>query len=159
MSTTSPDTSLPKEIDRILKCNWYDNTSGIWACYPKDGFTWRPRNIILLNALPLNAFLGPTRLDVYPVSTDALLNTLANLNLPMNYKCYIGHRPTIDIITKYLGPINCTRGMYAYTPDTDLIVAFVLRSRPNSSGVDVNVDVSDLLTYVIIPSLLYTSYS
>jgi len=138
-----------KDIDHILMCNWYNSTNGTWACFPSDGYEWRPRNVILLNALPLNAFNSRIRLDIIPVQDiSALLNTLKDL--PHNYKCYIGHTPTSLLIRKYI-PVDCTRGMYTYSHD-DLLIAFVLKTRTPTSGVDANVDINDLLAYVIIPS-------
>ena len=133
----------------MLKCNWVD-ANGNWSCIANDGYTWHPRRVVLLNSFPLNAFSSPVDVKIYPVNTVSLLDTLSKI--PMHdYKCFIGHKPTADLLTKYLPSINCIRGMYTYNGD-DLLIAFVLKTRPNTSGVDVNVDVSDLLAYVIVPS-------
>jgi len=102
----------------------------------------------LLNSLPLNAFSTPVDVKIYPVDTSSLLDTLSKIL--HNYACFIGHSATASLIAKYI-PVKCTRDVYKYTPGDDLLIAFVLKSRPNV-GADVNVDVSDLLTYVIVPS-------
>jgi len=138
-----------KDIDHILMCNWYNSTSGTWACFPSDGFTWQPRSVVLLNALPLNAFNSRVRVDIAPVNTAALLDILSKIPLH-SYRCFIGHPATAALINKYI-PVKCIRDVYKFAPGDDLLIAFVLKSRPNV-GADVNVDVSDLLSYVIIPS-------
>ena len=146
MNTTN---GIPDDVLHILTCNWVD-ANGNWSCFANDGFTWRPRNIVLLNALPLNAFNSRVRVDIVPVDTSVLLNTLKDL--PMhNYKCFIGHPPTSLLLKKYI-PVDCTRGMYTYHSHDDLIIAFVLKTRPSATGADVNVTLDDLLSYVIVPS-------
>jgi hypothetical protein len=143
--------NLPLEIIHRLVCNWYEETTG-WACIATDGyFEWRPLRVIILNSLPLNAFSAPTDLRIYPVNTERLLELLATL--PHDYKCFVGHQPTSSLIEKSI-PTKCTRTTYTYNRDDDILVAFVLKTRPAVSGTDIDVKTSDLAAYVIVPSPL-----
>jgi hypothetical protein len=142
--------NLPIEIVHHLLCNWYEETRG-YSCTTDGFFEWRPLRIAILNALPLNAFLHPIDLKIYPTDARKLLEFLASIPLH-NYSCFIGHLPTAAIITKYL-PIKCERGVYAYNTN-DILIAFTLKSRPNISGADIDVDIDDLNAYIILPSPL-----
>jgi hypothetical protein len=145
--------NLPIEVVRLLKCNWYEETTG-YSCIALDGFfEWRPLRVTILNALPLNAFQLPVDLKIYPTDASKLLGFLASMPLH-DYSCYIGHPQTAAIISKYL-PIKCERGVYTYnTNNNEILIAFTLKSRPNISGADVNVNIDDLNAYIILPSPL-----
>ena len=140
---------VPYDIVHKIQCNWYEETTG-YSCIATDGSEWRPLRVAILNALPLNAFQLPVDLKIYPTDASKLLDFLASIPLH-DYSCYIGHPQTAAIVSKYI-PIKCERGVYTYSPSDDLIIAFVLTTRPSVSGADVNIDVGDLLAYVIIPS-------
>ena len=144
--------NLPFDLVHNLMCNWHNSVLGQWSCLGIDGYDWIPKRIILLNAFPLNAFSVAVNVKIYPTEARKLLEFLAQL--PHDYRCYIGHKPTADLIVKYLGSINCTRGIYSYNPSDEVLVAFVLKARPNTSGVDINVSLDDLAAYIILPSPL-----
>lgn len=108
------------------------------------------KRIVLLNALPLNAFLAATDAKIYPTDTNTVLNALKDLKVPLS--CYIGHPATVAVLAKYL-PVSCGRGNYVFE-NGDVIIAFVLRTRPSVSGAEVNVNEGDLLTYIVVPSPL-----
>jgi hypothetical protein len=114
------------------------------------------KNVVLLNALPLNAFSVPVNLKIIPIGNNDVLdiiNTLKNNNA--NVKCYIGHAPTASLIAALGLTVNCTRAMWTYDGSTDLILAAVLKTRPAAPGAgDVNVTLSDLLFYIIVPTPL-----
>jgi hypothetical protein len=114
------------------------------------------RSVVLLNALPLNAFSNPVRLDVIPIDNNDALNVVNILkNSGASVKCYIGHAPTVSLLTALGLNVNCTRAMWTYDGSTDLILAAVLKARPAAPGAgDVNVTLSDLLFYLIIPTPL-----
>jgi hypothetical protein len=143
--------NLPYELVYDLTCNWHNETLGQWSCFAVDGYNnWKAKNIILLNALPLNSFEKPMDIKLYPTDAGKLLEFLSQL--PHVYKCYIGHPQTANLINKYI-PVKCTRDVYKYTPG-DVIIAFTLRSRAPVSGADVDVSINDLLSYIIIPQPL-----
>jgi hypothetical protein len=111
------------------------------------------KNVVLLNALPLNAFSVPVNLRIIPINNnDALnvINTLKNNNA--NVKCYIGHPPTAKLLNDLGLAVNCTRAMWTFDNSTDLIIAIVLKSRPATSGADITVTLNDLLFYIIVPT-------
>jgi hypothetical protein len=111
------------------------------------------RSVVLLNALPLNAFNRPVRLDVIPIDNNDALNVVNILkNSSASVKCFIGHAPTASLLTSLGLNVSCTRGMWSFNNDTDLIIAIVLKSRPATSGADVTVTLNDLLFYIIVPS-------
>jgi hypothetical protein len=112
------------------------------------------RNVVLLNALPLNAFSNPLYLYVVPINNnDALniINTLKNSNA--NVKCYIGHAPTAKLLNDLGLSVNCVRAMWSFNNDADLIIVTVLKTRPATSGAgDIAVTLNDLLFYLVIPT-------
>jgi len=112
------------------------------------------KNAVLLNALPLNAFNRPVRLDVIPIDNNDVLNVVNILkNSGASVKCFIGHAPTVSLLTSLGLAVNCTRAMWSFNNDADLIIAAVLKARPAAPGAgDVNVTLGDLLWYLIIPS-------
>jgi hypothetical protein len=156
ISTMSPKElaeylNLPYELVYNLTCNWHSEVLGQWACMGIDGYNWIPKRIILLNAFPLSAFSSAMNVKIYPTNARKLLEFLAQL--PHEYVCYVGHQPTSLLIEKYI-PTKCTRSMYSYNPSDEVLVAFVLKARPNTSGVDINVSLDDLAAYIILPSPL-----
>jgi hypothetical protein len=112
------------------------------------------KNVVLLNALPLNAFTSPVVLKIIPLSSNDAINVINTLkNSGASVKCFIGHAPTASLIAALGLTVNCTRAMWAYDGSTDLILAAVLKARPAAPGAgDVNVTLGDLLWYLIIPS-------
>jgi hypothetical protein len=110
------------------------------------------RNVVLLNALPLNAFSNPVRLDIIPLGNNDVPNVINALR-GASVKCFIGHAPTASLLATLGLNVNCTRGMWAYDGTVDLIIAAVLKTRPAAPGAgDVNVTLNDLLFYLIIPT-------
>ena len=112
------------------------------------------KNVVLLNALPLNAFTSPVVLKIIPLSSNDAINAINALkNSGTNIRCFIGHAPTASLIAALGLAVNCTRAMWTYDGSTDLILAAVLKARPAAPGAgDVNVTLGDLLWYLIIPS-------
>ena len=111
------------------------------------------KNVVLLNALPLNAFSAPINLKIIPIgNNDALdiINTLKNSGA--NIRCFIGHAPTVSLLTSLGLAVNCTRAMWSFNNDADLIIAIVLKSRPATSGADITVTLNDLLFYLVLPT-------
>ena len=110
------------------------------------------KNVVLLNALPLNAFTSPVVLKIIPLSSNDAINVINALK-GKNIRCFIGHAPTASLIAALGISVNCTRAMWSFNGDTDLIIAAVLKARPAAPGAgDVNVTLGDLLWYLIIPS-------
>jgi hypothetical protein len=144
--------NLPIEVVRLLKCNWYEETTG-YSCIALDGFfEWRPLRVTILNAFPLNAFSSAMDVKIYPTDASKLLEFLASIPLH-DYSCVVGHPATAAIISKYL-PIKCERGVYTYKNSNEILIAFTLKTRQNASGADVNVNIDDLNAYIILPSPL-----
>jgi len=109
------------------------------------------KNVVLLNALPLNAFSVPVNLKIIPIDGNNVVNILKNSGASV--KCFIGHPPTAALLATLGLTVNCTRAMWTYDGSTDLILAAVLKARPAAPGAgDVNVTLGDLLWYLIIPS-------
>jgi hypothetical protein len=110
------------------------------------------KRVVLLNALPLNAISIAVDAKIYPTDTNSVLNALKDLKVPLS--CYIGHPATTMLLMKHGINITCTRGNYTYS-NGDMLIAFVLKTRPSTSGADVNVvNIDDLLSYVIVLSPL-----
>jgi len=111
------------------------------------------RNVVLLNALPLNAFTSPVVLKIIPLSSNDAINAINALkNSGASVKCFIGHPPTVALLTTLGLTVNCTRAMWTYNNE-DLIIAAVLKARPAAPGAgDVNVTLGDLLFYIIVPT-------
>ena len=111
------------------------------------------RNVVLLNALPLNAFNAPVNLKIMPISSNDALDAInAIKNSGASVKCFIGHAPTASLLAALGLAVNCTRAMWAYDGTADLIIAAVLKARPAAGVGDVNVTINDLLWYLIIPT-------
>ncbi len=112
------------------------------------------KNVVLLNALPLNAFSVPVNLKIIPIDGNNVVNVVNILkNSGASVKCFIGHAPTVSLLTSLGLAVNCTRAMWSFNNDVDLILAAVLKARPAAPGAgDVNVTLGDLLWYLIIPS-------
>ncbi len=114
------------------------------------------KTVVLLNALPLNAFTTPVNLKIIPLSNNDVISVINALkNSGVNIKCYIGHAPTAKLLNDLGLNVNCTRAMWVFDNSTDLILATVLKARPATPGAgDVNVTLNDLLWYLIIPTPL-----
>jgi len=109
------------------------------------------KNVVILNALPLNAFSAPVNLKIIPIDGNNVINIINTLK-GKNIKCFIGHPPTVSLLATLGLNVNCTRAMWTYDNTTDLILAVVMKSRPATSGADVAVTLNDLLFYLVLPS-------
>jgi hypothetical protein len=101
-------------------------------------------NIVLLNALPTNAFNQPVQIGLYRVPKEYLMplfNVLANHNV----KCFIGHPTTAQIIDSMIG-VKCVRGQWVFS-DEHMAIIFTLMTRA-VSGTEVPVTLNDLLVSI-----------
>ena len=106
--------------------------------------------VIILNALPLNAFRGPVRLDVLPVGINDLA-TWIQRRLQEGYEVvhYVRHPATITVLRSLGIPLSeqPNAGLYTYQPN-DVVVVVTLRA-PQRGQEQAQVSVSDLEAWVV----------
>jgi len=126
---------------------WFDPITGEANAAPITGREVAfKKQVIILNALPVNAFAGKnatirvmhcSNLDKIIDSVKAVINNNAAIN-------YISH----DSTAKALG-LTPNKGLYAYK-DGDVLLIFTL-NKPLRNAPDVQVTTSDLDVYLVTP--------
>ena len=126
---------------------WFDPITGEASAAPITGREVAfKKQVIVLNALPVNAFAGKnaTIRVMHCGNLDKIIDlvkTVINNNAAINY---ISH----DSTAKALG-LTPNKGLYAYK-DGDVLLIFTL-NKPLRNTPDIQVTTSDLDVYLAIP--------